>query len=145
MSAALSAIFPVAGICYSVAVSRANATAGYTWTLTIQCLNPQPPYPSILVYTSGLVAAAGTTIALTYPPPFNQGAPLSGTFKLSVGGAWTADIPFDASMAVLESAINAANPAVAVSVKTYNWSPLTGGRWVPARLCGVGWGLSTGM
>ena len=78
------------------------------------------------MYTSGLTAAAGKTIVLTYPAPIQQGAPLSGTYRLNVGGSWTAPIPFDASADVFEAAVTAANPAYVINVEDQNWDPLSG-------------------
>ena len=135
VSAALRSITPVAGICYSVTVQRSNVANGYTWSLTMQCLNPRPPYPNILVYTSGLTSeGSGAAVTLTYGVPVAQGAPLSGTFRLQVGGHWTTPIPFDASMDVFQAAVNSAAPGYSIKVESYNWSPLTGGRWAPRSL-----------
>ena len=88
--------------------------------------HPSPSHRACQVYTSGLTAAAGKTIVLTYPAPIQQGAPLSGTYRLNVGGSWTAPIPFDASADVFEAAVTAANPAYVINVEDQNWDPLSG-------------------
>jgi hypothetical protein len=63
-----------------------------------------------------------------YGVPSPQGAPLSGTFRLAFGTAWTAAIPYDASAATFEALVNAASPTYKIRVEGYNWSPLTGAR-----------------
>ena len=120
-------IFPVQS-CYNILVTRATNSTSFTFTLEFQCLTLTPPYPNVIVLSS-LTAAAGTTVAVTYGIPSPQGQLLAGTFRLNVGGQWSADIPYDVSADNFEKAVHAANPAYAIKVEGYNWNPLQGPRY----------------
>jgi hypothetical protein len=76
------------------------------------------------------VGAPGSPPVVSFGVPSPQGAPLSGSFKLQIGGVWTAPIPFDASSAALEAAVSAANPAYRIQVRVVCVT-------VYAWLCGV--------